>query len=43
MSHKMSAIDVTTDVEFTTTKWSEKEDWTEWTLTNRNMSILITI
>jgi DNA polymerase I len=29
MSHKMSAIDVTSDVEFTTTKWSEKEDWTE--------------
>ncbi len=29
MAHKMSAVDVTSDVEFTTTKWSEKEDWKE--------------
>jgi DNA polymerase-1 len=29
MTHKMSAVDVTSDVEFTTTKWSEKEDWKE--------------
>lgn len=27
MCHKMSAVDVVSDVEYTTTKWSEKDDW----------------
>lgn len=27
MCHKLSAIDIVSDVEYTTTKWSEKQDW----------------
>jgi DNA polymerase-1 len=27
MTHKMTAVDVISEVEYTTTKWSEKEDW----------------
>jgi hypothetical protein len=38
MTHSMSAVDIISDVEYTTTKWSEKDEWTEWNSTNRNMS-----
>ena len=27
MTHRMSAVDVTVDVEYTTTMWSQKKDW----------------
>ena len=29
MTHSMSAVDIISDVEYTTTKWSEKDEWTE--------------
>jgi DNA polymerase-1 len=29
MTHSMSAVDIVSDVEYTTTKWSEKDEWTE--------------
>jgi DNA polymerase I-like protein with 3'-5' exonuclease and polymerase domains len=27
MTHSMSAVDIISDVEYTTTKWSEKDEW----------------
>jgi hypothetical protein len=29
MTHSMSAVDIISEVEYTTTKWSEKDEWTE--------------
>lgn len=29
MTHSMSAVDIISDVEYTTTKWSEKDEWKE--------------
>jgi hypothetical protein len=43
MTHSMSAVDIVSDVEYTTTKWSEKDEWTEWNLTNRNMNTNATV